>query len=221
MKTATLSRDAAEAGLRVAETAPEKAAAAARLRAAEEQVAQAKAALREKIPGVKAVRKVKAAGAKVKQKVSTAKAAAKTAQERRGGSSGGLKSSKSSTAIGRPFTAQSLAANQRFGPSAKGLHILNEKQLALHNRLVKSSPAGGTILKPEEVGFKDVAKITEATGHEHAVVRLRNGSRMLLKGNKDSIAHIAKMPVKRLIVHSHPGDILSTIEPLGKDKVTS
>ena len=84
LRAATLSRDAAEAGLKAAETVPEKAAAAAKLRAAEERVAQVKAALREKIPGVRAVRKVKEAGAKVKQKVSAAKAAAKTAQERRG-----------------------------------------------------------------------------------------------------------------------------------------
>lgn len=85
LKAATVSRDAAEAGLKAAQTVPEKAAAAARLRAAEEQEARVKAALKEKIPGVRAVKKVKEVGAKVKQKVSIARAAAKTAQEQRQG----------------------------------------------------------------------------------------------------------------------------------------
>lgn len=84
-------------------------------------------------------------------------------QERKAGVGGpsGPAGLSSSLALGRPYTARGLAARQGLGIGAKGLHILNEKQLALHHRLVKSTAAGGIVLKTGEMNFKDVAKLTE------------------------------------------------------------
>jgi hypothetical protein len=57
--------------------------------------------------------------------------------------------------------------------------------------------------------------LTEATGLEHAVVRLNNGKRMLLRGNQDSISHILNMDVKMVVVHSHPGNSPYHLMPSG------
>jgi len=174
---------------------------------------KAGAALREAQEA--ASRKLSAKGQAIRERV---RAAVTRQQERMRGLSGasGPGGLKSSLMIGKPYTARSLAASQELGRGAKGLHILNEKQLALHHRLVKSTAAGGIVLKTGEVSFKDVAKLTEATNNEHAVVRLRNGSRMLIKGDESSIKHIHRIPVKRLIVHSHPGENAYALMPSGK-----
>lgn len=132
------------------------------------------------------------------------------------GGQGGSAGQNSSLAIGKPYVASGLAGSKKFGNGAAGLDILNAKQLALYHRVVKSSPKGGAILKPGEISFGDVAALTRATRLEHALVRLKDGSRVLIRGDQFSITHINRMPVKRLIVHSHPGDTPGTLLPSGK-----
>ncbi len=143
LKAATLSRDAAEAGLKAAETVPEKAAAAAKLRAAEERVAQVKAALRDKVPGVRAVRKVKEAGAQAKQKVSAAKAAAKTAQERRGGRGEDPLAPHTPRSLAQGQKAATALRNRRYNQAHGGPPGKGQLAPAGGGRLSVNSPALG------------------------------------------------------------------------------
>ena len=166
LRAATLSRDTAEAGLKAAETVPEKAAAAAKLRAAEEHLSQVRASLREKIPGVRAVRKVKEAGAKVKQKVSAAKAAAKTAQERRGA---GRKP-------GDPHNARSLNEAQdanaqmkaRWAAQTRGPH-LESRRLALDG-----ASDGGQTLHSHPLGKPGMSQMAGEGAEGAALGRSRS-----------------------------------------------
>jgi RHS repeat-associated protein len=114
-----------------------------------------------------------------------------------------------------------IPRNQGFGISAKGVEILNSKQLALHEKLIHSTDIGGVPLKPGEIGFGDVAALTRATGLEHGVVRLNSGERLLIRGTSKNIPIAGKLDVKRLIVHSHPGETPYTLLPSGIRGVTS
>ncbi|MBP0023598.1 MAG: hypothetical protein J7540_06315, partial [Roseofilum sp. SID2] len=105
--------------------------------------------------------------------------------------------------------------NQPFGPSAKGLEILNDYQLDLHHKLVTSSDLGGIPLQPGEIGFKDIAALTNATGWEHGVIRLQDGTRLIVQGTNEGLTHLPTLDVKRIIVHSHPGELPYHLEPSG------
>lgn len=117
VKAATAEEGMARLASAAAQGTPEEAAAAARLARAQAGVLKAQAALKARLPGAGVVRKVKEGGAKagevgakvrevgakVKERAAGARAAAKTAQERRGA---GRKP-------GEPHTPESLAAGNK------------------------------------------------------------------------------------------------------------
>lgn len=117
-------------------------------------------------------------------------------------------------AVGGAFPQRSVV----FGPSAKSLDILTADQLALHERLSVASFQGTRSVEAPwgTLSFDDVSALSKATGWEHAVVRLNDGTRMLVRGASDNVSDVLKLDVNRLIVHSHPGDTLYHLAPSGE-----
>lgn len=113
----------------------------------------------------------------------------------------------------RAFPQRSL----EFGPSAKGVSTLTIDQLALHERLSLATFQGTRSVEVPSgtLSFADVAALSSATGWEHAVVRLKDGTRMLVRGGADNVSDVLKLDVRRLVVHSHPGDTLYHLAPSG------
>ncbi len=109
----------------------------------------------------------------------------------------------------------SLRRNAPFGWSAQGLEILSSHQLALHQQLSRSSSRGGILLRRGAASLEDIAALTRATGWEHAVVRLRTGERMLIRGNATGIPQARWMDIRTVIFHTHPGEIPYALAPSG------
>ncbi|MDN6886176.1 hypothetical protein QMO14_21535 [Variovorax sp. CAN2819] len=120
-----------------------------------------------------------------------------------------LGSVSESLLVGKVGTQAFPERSVAYGPRAEGIDILSAKQLALHERLSSASFQGTRAIEAPwgTLSFGDVSALTKATGWEHAVVRLRDGSRMLMRGDASSVSDVLKLDVQRLIVHSHPGDL--------------